>query len=136
MPVNKKPDGWYWGDKGPFDTKQKAVQVGQAAHAGGFTEKREKGLIIAIDYHDTYEADPKLWDCIINLFWLRKDEVICISRNHKGDKQDIYDSIGKVIGKKNCYITDGEGKQEWCKKNNIKVDIWIDDNPQHITEHA
>jgi hypothetical protein len=38
MPIVKKPDGWYWGSKGPFDTKQKAVQVGQAAHASGFQE--------------------------------------------------------------------------------------------------
>jgi hypothetical protein len=36
MPVVKKPDGWYWGSKGPFQTKQKAIQVGQAAHAAGF----------------------------------------------------------------------------------------------------
>jgi hypothetical protein len=36
MPVMKKPDGWYWGSKGPFPTKQKAIQVGQAAHASGF----------------------------------------------------------------------------------------------------
>lgn len=39
MPVNKKPDGWYWGDThGPYPTKQKAMQVGQAAHASGFKE--------------------------------------------------------------------------------------------------
>jgi hypothetical protein len=38
MPISKKTDGWYWGSKGPFDTKQKAIQVGQAAHASGFTE--------------------------------------------------------------------------------------------------
>jgi len=38
MPVSKKSDGWYWGSKGPFDTKQKAIQVGQAAHASGFKE--------------------------------------------------------------------------------------------------
>lgn len=36
MPIVKKIDGWYWGSKGPFDTKQKAIQVGQAAHASGF----------------------------------------------------------------------------------------------------
>jgi hypothetical protein len=39
MPIVKKPDGWYWGSKGPFTTKQKAVQVGQAAHASGFKEE-------------------------------------------------------------------------------------------------
>lgn len=39
MPISKKSDGWYWGSKGPFDTKQKAIQVGQAAHASGFKEQ-------------------------------------------------------------------------------------------------
>lgn len=38
MPISKKSDGWYWGSKGPFATKQKAIQVGQAAHASGFKE--------------------------------------------------------------------------------------------------
>ena len=38
MPVHKKSDGWYWGSKGPFDTKQKAIQVGQAAYASGYKE--------------------------------------------------------------------------------------------------
>jgi Family of unknown function (DUF5856) len=36
MPIMKKSDGWYWGSKGPFSTKQKAIQVGQAAHANGY----------------------------------------------------------------------------------------------------
>ena len=39
MPIVKKQDGWYWGSKGPFATKQKAIQVGQAAHASGFKEE-------------------------------------------------------------------------------------------------
>lgn len=38
MPVVKKPDGWYWESKGPYATKQKAVQVGQAAYASGYRE--------------------------------------------------------------------------------------------------
>lgn len=39
MPIAKRSDGWYWGSKGPFDTKQKAIAVGQAAHASGFKEE-------------------------------------------------------------------------------------------------
>jgi hypothetical protein len=38
MPISKKTDGWYWGSKGPFASKQKAIQVGQAAHASGYKE--------------------------------------------------------------------------------------------------
>jgi hypothetical protein len=45
MPINKKSDGWYWGSKGPFDTKQKAIQVGQAAHASDFKEANMDGVV-------------------------------------------------------------------------------------------
>ena len=45
MPISKKSDGWYWGSKGPFDTKQKAIQVGQAAHASGFKEANMDGVV-------------------------------------------------------------------------------------------
>lgn len=38
MPVMKKPDGWYWGSKGPYPTKTKALQVGRAAYAAGYKE--------------------------------------------------------------------------------------------------
>lgn len=38
MPISKKSDGWYWGSKGPFATKQKAIDVGRAAHASGYEE--------------------------------------------------------------------------------------------------
>jgi hypothetical protein len=38
MPIVRKQDGWYWGSKGPFSTKSKALQVAQAAHASGFKE--------------------------------------------------------------------------------------------------
>ena len=62
-------------------------------------EKHEKDLTICIDYHDTYATDPKLWNSIIQLFYLRKNNVVCISRDHNGGEDEILDSIGKVIGK-------------------------------------
>ena len=45
MPIVKKTDGWYWGSKGPFSTKTKALQVGQAAHASGFKESEMENII-------------------------------------------------------------------------------------------
>jgi hypothetical protein len=38
MPISRKSDGWYWGSKGPFQTRAKAVAVGAAAHAAGYQE--------------------------------------------------------------------------------------------------
>lgn len=42
MPIRHTPKGWYWGSKGPFPTRAKAVKVAQAAHASGFKEKKGK----------------------------------------------------------------------------------------------
>ena len=136
MPFQKKTDGWYWGSKGPFTTKAKALQVAQAAHASGFKEeKREKDLCVALDYHNTYSADPKFWDTFIYMCWMRKWDVCCVSHTTDDkEKKDLFDSIGKVIGKKNVILTEGQAKQPYCEKHNIDIDIWIDNNPLHIIE--
>lgn len=36
MPLTHKKDGWYWGSKGPFDSKAKALAVSRAAFANGY----------------------------------------------------------------------------------------------------
>ncbi len=36
MPVHKEIDGWYWGSKGPFPSKNKAEEVARAAYANGY----------------------------------------------------------------------------------------------------
>ena len=133
MPIVKKSNGWYWGSQGPFATKGKALAVSVAAHASGFTEKREKNLCVALDYHNTYSADPKFWDTFIYMCWMRKWDVCCVSHTTDDkEKKDLFDSIGKVIGKKNVILTEGQAKQPYCEKHNIDIDIWIDNNPIHI----
>lgn len=142
MPITKKPDGWYWGSKGPFDTKQKAVQVGQAAHAAGadeestqVKEKKQGKLTFALDYHETYSADPKFWNVFIQLVYLRKDKLLCVSHSTDPDEiEELYKSIGKIIGKDNVVLTDGKAKKPYCDKNCINIDVWIDNIPLHIIE--
>lgn len=36
MPLVKKQSGWFWGSKGPFDSKTKALAVARAAYAHGY----------------------------------------------------------------------------------------------------
>ena len=144
MPIMKKSDGWYWGSKGPFDTKQKAVQVGQAAHAAGAAgaedgesaivkEKKAGKLTFALDYHLTYSADPKFWNVFIELVYLRKDKLLCVSHSTDQDEIDeLYKSIGKIIGKDNVVLTNGAAKKPYCDEHGIDIDVWIDNNPEHI----
>jgi|TARA_R100000455_G_C6193079_1_gene66639 hypothetical protein len=41
MPIKKKDNGWYWGSKGPFKTKKKALSVQRAAYASGYKGTNE-----------------------------------------------------------------------------------------------
>jgi len=41
MPIERRKGKWWWGSKGPFDSRQKAEDVSQAAHASGY----EKGSL-------------------------------------------------------------------------------------------
>ena len=36
MPISKRDGKYHWGSKGPFDTRKKAEEVSQAAHASGY----------------------------------------------------------------------------------------------------
>lgn len=136
MPYRKTDQGWFWGSKGPFPTKQKAIDVARAAYASGFKEeKREKGLVIALDYHNTYSADPKFWDTFIYMCWMRKIDVYCVT-HHTGEKQNdkLLDSIGKILDKDHIIFTMGKAKEDYCKSIGLDIDIWIDNNPIHIIE--
>ena len=41
MPIRKTSRGWYWGSKGPFKTKKKALDVQKGAYAGGYKKKKK-----------------------------------------------------------------------------------------------
>lgn len=41
MPIYKNAQGWWWGSKGPFETREKALEVMRAALAAGWHEEEE-----------------------------------------------------------------------------------------------
>lgn len=58
MPVHQKDGKWYWGGRGPFDTKEKAEEVERAAYANGYAQD----AAFAFDRASvrTYDADGML----------------------------------------------------------------------------
>ena len=41
MPIHRTKQGYWWGGKGPFPTREKAEEVARAAYAHGYRPKRE-----------------------------------------------------------------------------------------------
>jgi len=49
MPIRHTDKGWYWGSKGPFKSKKKALSVQTAAYASGYKgEKIKKESLMKI----------------------------------------------------------------------------------------
>lgn len=41
MPIRKTSKGYYWGEKGPFATREKAEEVERAAYASGYRSRED-----------------------------------------------------------------------------------------------
>lgn len=88
-------------------------------------------VVIAIDYDDTYTADPDLWDHFIQKARELGHKVVCVScRRTGGDNHDILKQGPKVP----VYFTNMAPKRWYMDRNGISVDIWIDDMPECVTD--
>lgn len=45
MPLVKRQLGWFWGSKGPFDSKAKALAVARAAYASGYKGESDTSVV-------------------------------------------------------------------------------------------
>ncbi len=86
---------------------------------------------IAIDFDNTLTADPKLWGNFIASAKTSGHRVICITARRDTDEnreelQAYLEHWGLALP---TFYTGLSSKIHWAKKNDIKIDIWIDDDP-------
>lgn len=81
-------------------------------------------ILVAIDYDSTYTTDPQLWDIVIRILQTRM-EVVCVTMRY--ESETILHPLPCMI-----YYTGRKAKLYWCRANQLKPDIWIDDDPSSI----
>lgn len=91
---------------------------------------------ISVDFDDTYTKDPLLWDAFIKNAMARGHTVYCVTARSTEpyDTDEVYDSIGLLIGRDNCIFTAGVSKRRFVWTKKIKIDVWIDDSPEMIID--
>ena len=89
---------------------------------------------ISVDFDETYTRDPILWDEFITRAQERGHTVYCITARPptKQNKDEVYDSIGLLIGKENCLFTDSMAKAKYAYDKGIDINVWIDDLPSNV----
>lgn len=87
-------------------------------------------MIIAIDYDNTYTADPETFNKVIELFKAAGHDVICVTSRDDGVLGvPVRNSIGKLVP---VIFAGSKWKREAAKKRGYNVDVWIDDMPGMI----
>jgi hypothetical protein len=74
---------------------------------------------IALDFDNTFTADPELWTHFINMARTRGHEVKIVTSRFPGNPPPIQGI--EVI---HCSFT--------AKRKHYPADVWIDDDPKHI----
>lgn len=81
-------------------------------------------MIIALDYDDTYTLNPAFWREFIQNAKKHGITVYCVTWRHDGDPVDR--TLSELV---QVFYTDIKAKRQFMEKQNIYVDVWIDDNP-------
>lgn len=90
-------------------------------------------MIIAIDYDNTYSADPESFNKVITIFKEAGHNVICVTAREDGVMGvPVCNSIGKLVP---VIFAGSISKREAAKKRGYNVDVWIDDMPAMIDEY-
>lgn len=94
-----------------------------------------KQLKIAIDYDNTYTADPELWDLFI--VWAKRRGHIVFIATARSATRDINDQLRALQTVVPVYFCDGVAKRFWCLHFGPgNVDIWIDDKPENVSTNS
>ena len=88
-------------------------------------------MIVAIDYDNTYSADPETFDKLIKVLQDAEHIVICVTgRSDDGIMgEPVKQSIGRLVP---IVFAGDEWKAYAAKRRGYDVNVWFDDMPQMI----
>lgn len=88
-------------------------------------------MIIAVDYDNTYAADPETFNKVIEVFKNAGHTVICVTARPDTMGHPVLNSIGKLVP---VVFAGTEWKRDAAKARGYKVDVWIDDSPEYVAK--
>ena len=97
---------------------------------------KKAASVIAIDYDDTFTADPPLWSEFIESAHIAGHQVICVTgREH--NKQNATELASALPSGVKVYFAGTMAKRDYMESNHgITPDIWIDDKPNRVVEEV
>lgn len=89
---------------------------------------------IALDFDDTYTADPELWSAFVKLAIHRGHQVYCVTARHNTEENT--DAINEAFEEQGIQLpiifSNMGSKADEVQRRGLKIDIWCDDSPWAI----
>lgn len=108
--------------------------------ARGLVQHRSeaRGLVISLDYDQTFTAAPGLWRSFVAMASERGNRVVCISRREQTDANvEEMRTAFADLGIADLILCGSDTqKRDAAAKAGIEVDVWIDDYPEGIVRSA
>ena len=86
-------------------------------------------LTFAIDFDDTFSADPELWHILVSIIKLRRHECILITNRPEDMGNDVRAEVGDIMP---IIFAGVWSKRSAAHNAGYNIDIWIDDSPENI----
>ena len=88
---------------------------------------------IAIDLDGTIDQHISMWNVVVRVMEIAGHNVFLVTSRSGADKQlarEYAESVGICQARVIC--TGGAAKRWFCEQRNLKIDVWIDDDPGSI----
>lgn len=89
-------------------------------------------LNFALDFDDTLTADPALWRKFIADARAVGHQVFIVTARRGEYIDEVREFLADHDIKAAVFFTSLGSKLEFAKRNNLRVDIWIDDHPESL----
>lgn len=87
---------------------------------------------VSLDYDKTYTEDPECWKKVVRSLQSSGHKVFCVTlRSKEIDYHKDFDVL-ELMGVRNVFC-DGRPKRKTTEDLGIKIDVWIDDAPEAVT---
>lgn len=87
-------------------------------------------LLIALDFDETYTADPVLWRSFVHLAKHSGHQVIIATMRYPHEGAEIESEVDGLIS--TIVYTGRKAKFDELKRQGFSPDIWIDDSPHWL----
>lgn len=95
-----------------------------------------KKLSIALDYDNTYSADPEFWNMVITMAQTFGHDIRAVTA--RDIDQDRTQPLVELESRLQVIYTSGIAKEFFCTHfaNGFVPDIWIDDKPESVLANS